>query len=297
MKPNSGNEYTYQWQPEDYGDEEYPILKISKSSLGSYKWCPKRYEFQYKERMPIETTEVMIKGSIIHNAREDFFNEFDIKKAEDMSYEELVNYCMELHPIDDYSEMYEAMSIFEANRFIESKQEGTTEDFIPVINEIMLDAKIVINKDENPKYPLKQDYIVHLQGIIDRMFREGNRYIPMELKTGGWKDWKTTMMRKEMAFYKILFENTPDEKLIEWGLDPEIPISHWGWYYPVSNYIETEPVKQTSINAVMRGITQLIKAYEDKHNGGEQFPTKYYFKTCQHCSFMPICDAAQSEVW
>ena len=85
--------------------------------------------------------------------------------------------------------------------------------------------------------------------------------------------------------------------LEEAGIDRDIPITHWGWYYPVSNYIETEPVKQTSINAVMRGITQLIKAYEDKHNGGEQFPTKYYFKTCQHCSFMPICDAAQSEVW
>ena len=122
MRQSNTNEYTYQWQPEYYGDEEYPILKISKSSLGSYQWCPKRYEFQYKERMPIETTEVMIKGSIIHNAREDFFNTFDVKKAEDMSYEELVNYCMELHPIDDYDEMYEAMSIFEANRFIESRK-------------------------------------------------------------------------------------------------------------------------------------------------------------------------------
>ena len=80
MRQSNTNEYTYQWQPEYYGDEEYPILKISKSSLGSFQWCPKRYEFQYKERMPIETTEVMIKGSIIHNAREAFFNTFDILK-------------------------------------------------------------------------------------------------------------------------------------------------------------------------------------------------------------------------
>jgi len=292
MRQSNTDEYTYQWQPEYYGDEEYPILKISKSSLGSFQWCPKRYEFQYKERMPIETTEVMIKGSIIHNAREDFFNTFDVKKAEDMSYEELVNYCMELHPIDDYDEMYEAMSIFEANRFLEAKEEGTTEDFIPVINEIMLDAKIVINKDENPKYPLKQDYVVHLQGIIDRMFKEGNRYIPMELKTGGWKDWKTTMMRKEMAFYKILFENTPDEKLREWGLDPDIPISHWGWYYPAANYIYVEEVKKGSITAVKKGIAQLIHSYETGI-----FPTKYFAKTCSNCSFFGICDAANTESW
>jgi len=164
-------------------------------------------------------------------------------------------------------------------------------------NEVKLDAELFIPQDLNPKCVLERDYTVHLQGIIDRMFIEDGAYIPIELKTGPWKDYKRTSMRKELSFYKLLVDNAPDDVLQNAGIDRDIPITHWGWYYPVSNYIETEPVKQTSINAVMRGITQLIKAYEDKHNGGEQFPTKYYFKTCQHCSFMPICDAAQSEAW
>ena len=286
------SEYTYQWKPENYGQEGEPILKISKSSLGSYQWCPKRYEFQYVEKRPIETTEVMIKGSIIHNAREAFFNAFDVKKAENLSHEELVNYCLSLHPIDDYTEMYEAMSIFEANRFKESLAEGTTDDFVPVVNEAMLDARITIRSDENPKYELSQDYTVHLQGIIDRMFREGDRYIPMELKTGGWKDWKTTMMRKEMAFYKILFENTPNAELEEMGLDPEIPISHWGWYYPAANYIYVEDAKKSSMTAVKKGIAEMIHSYETGI-----FPTKYFAKTCSNCSFFGICDAANTESW
>jgi len=292
MRQNS-DEYTYQWNPDFYDDDsDYPILKISKSSLGSFQWCPKRYEFQYKEKMPIETTEVMVKGSIIHNAREDFFNEFDVKKAENLSHHELVNYCMSLHPIDEYSEMYEAMSIFEANRFMEAKEENGLDNFLPVINEIMLDARIVISKDQNKKFPLKRDYTVHLQGIIDRMFREGDVYIPMELKTGGWKDWKTTMMRKEMAFYKILFENTPDEKLREWGLDPEIPISHWGWYYPAANYVHVEEVKTGSITAVKKGIAEMIHAYETSI-----FPAKYFAKTCSSCSFFGICEEANVQSW
>ena len=286
------NDYTYQWKPENYGQEGEPILKISKSSLGSYQWCPKRYEFQYVEKRPIETTEVMIKGSIIHNAREAFFNAFDVKKAENLSHEELVNYCLSLHPIDDYTEMYEAMSIFEANRFKESLAEGTTENFVPVVNEAMLDARITIRSDENPKYELSQDYTVHLQGIIDRMFREGDRYIPMELKTGGWKDWKKTMMRKEMAFYKILFENTPNAELEEMGLDPEIPISHWGWYYPAANYIYVEDAKKSSMTAVKKGIAEMIHSYETGI-----FPTKYFAKTCSNCSFFGICDAANTESW
>ena len=284
--------YTYQWKPENYGQEDEPILKISKSSLGSYQWCPKRYEFQYVEKRPIETTEVMIKGSIIHNAREAFFNEFDVKKAENLSHEELVNYCMSLHPIDDYSEMYEAMSIFEANRFLEAAEEEATDDFIPVINEAMLDARITIRQDENPKYPLSRDYTVHLQGIIDRMFKEGDRYIPMELKTGNWKDWKKTMMRKEMAFYKILFENTPDEELRALGVDPEIPISHWGWYYPAANYVYVEDAKKSSMTAVRKGIAEMIHSYETGI-----FPTKYFAKTCSNCSFFGICDAANTESW
>lgn len=292
MRQSNTNEYTYQWKPENYGQEGEPILKISKSSLGSYQWCPKRYEFQYVERRPIETTEVMIKGSIIHNAREAFFNSFDIKKAENLSHEELVNYCMSLHPIDDYTEMYEAMSIFEANRFMESSAEGTTHDFVPVVNEVMLDAKIEIDRNENPKYELSQNYTVHLQGIIDRMFKEGDRYIPMELKTGGWKDWKKTMMRKEMAFYKILFENTPNSELEEMGIDPNLPISHWGWYYPAANYIYVENAKKSSMTAVKKGIAQMIHSYETGI-----FPTKYFAKTCSNCSFFGICDAANTESW
>ena len=286
------SEYTYQWQPDNYGQEGEPILKISKSSLGSYQWCPKRYEFQYVERRPIETTEVMIKGSIIHNAREAFFNAFDVKKAENLSHEELVNYCLSLHPIDDYTEMYEAMSIFEANRFKESLAEGTTEDFVPVVNEVMLDARITIGRNENPKYELSQDYTVHLQGIIDRMIKEGDRYIPMELKTGGWKDWKKTMMRKEMAFYKILFENTPNAELEEMGIDPNLPISHWGWYYPAANYIYVEDAKKSSMTAVKKGIAEMIHSYETG-----VFPTKYFAKTCSNCSFFGICDAANTESW
>nr|MDB4346198.1 PD-(D/E)XK nuclease family protein [bacterium] len=295
-RSSNTNEYTYQWNPETYTSDDTkrtePILKISKSSMGSYNWCPKRYEFQYKEGLPIDSTPVMLIGTLVHNAREDFFNTFDVKKAESLSHSELINYCMSLHPIDDNTEMYEAMSIFESNRFMESVTEGTTDNFLPVINEIMLDAKVVIDKNTHPKFELKQDYVVHLQGIIDRMFQEGNMYIPMELKTGGWKDWKTTMMRKEMAFYQLLFENTPEDKLIAMGLDPEIPISHWGWYYPAANYIHIEKVKKSSMSSLKKNIAQLLHSYETGI-----FSAKYFAKTCANCSFFGICDAANMESW
>ena len=291
-RSSNTNEYTYQWVADTYGDENLPILKITKSSFGSFQWCPKKYQFSYIERLPQDTTEAMYKGTIIHNAREAFFDDFDIAKAEDMSHSELINYCLSLHPIDDYTEMYETMSIFEANRFIEAKEQDMLDDFIPVVNEVLLDAKITVGQYDNPKYTLKRDYTVHLQGIIDRMFYEDGSYIPMELKTGLWKDYKTTMMRKEMAFYKLLFENASDELLESANLDRNIPITHWGWYYPASNYLHMEKMKPSSVTSVKKGIAELIYAYE--HG---VFPTKYFARTCASCSFFGICDAANTESW
>ena len=49
---DSMQEFTYDWKPENYDDPSKPILKITKSSLGTYNWCPKKYEFSYIERKP-----------------------------------------------------------------------------------------------------------------------------------------------------------------------------------------------------------------------------------------------------
>ena len=285
-------EYTYQWSPENYDDENEPILKITKSSFGSFQWCPKKYQFNYIEKLPQDTSEAMLKGSIIHNSREDFFNSFSVKKAENLSHAELVNYCMSLYPIDDYTEMYEAMSIFEANRFLEAKTESMLDDFLPVVNEVMLDAEITIGQYDNDKYPLQRDYVVHLQGIIDRMFYEAGSYIPIELKTGVWKDYKSTSMRKEMAFYQLLFENTPEKILTKHDLNKDTPITHWGLYFPASNYIHLEAIKKSSMTSVLKGIAQIIASYEEG-----LFPTKYFARTCASCSYYGICDAVNTESW
>jgi len=42
----------------------------------------------------------------------------------------------------------------------------------------------------------------------------------------------------------------------------------------------------------MKNIAKLIHAYEQKI-----FETKFYYKTCTHCSFFGLCDAAQDSGW
>lgn len=286
---NSMDEYTYQWLPENYSDPSEPILKITKSSLGSFLWCPKKYEFSYIERRPIDQSEAMRKGTIMHNAREDFFNIFDVKKAENMTSDEVLDYCSSLFPLDEYFEDYTHMAIFEAQRFVDARKEGKLHEFLPACNEGKFDCEIIIEANTDPKFPLQRDYKVHLQGIIDRIFQEETGYIPMEFKTGAWKDYKKTMMRKEMAFYQIMIENCAPSVLRNAGLEENVPVSHWAWYYPISNHFYVEEVKKTSKKSVFKSIARLIHAYENK-----EFPIKFYAPTCSHCSFFPICD---EETW
>ena len=71
-------DFTYQWNADwKEDDTSKPILKITKSSLGSMDWCPKKYQFNYIERKPQDTSEAMHNGTLVHNALEEFYNVFD----------------------------------------------------------------------------------------------------------------------------------------------------------------------------------------------------------------------------
>ena len=291
---NSMRPFTYDWQPENYDDPSKPILKISKSSLvNSFGWCNKKYEFAYIQRLPADQTEAMRKGTILHNHREEFFDVFDIKKAETMNNSEVLEYCTSLMPVDDYFDVSLTVAAFEAQRFIEARSEGRVDEYLPVINERLFDCEITVPQNVSKKYPLQRDYVVRLQGIIDRVFIENGKLIPFEYKTGSWKDSKESSMRQEMAFYQLMIENAPEEVLEKHGLTKDMEVSHWGWYYPVANHITVEPVKKRSMTALWDNIAKLIYTYEQ----GE-FPTSFWRSTCsQYCSYYGICPAAQEDAW
>jgi hypothetical protein len=294
-------DYTYQWQPENYDDPSKPILKITKSSMMSYLWCNKKYEFSYIQRLPQDQTEAMRKGTILHNHRENFFNEFDVKKAATMNNSEIVEYCNGLMPIDEYFDISLNVAAFEAQRFIEAQSEDKVEEYLPIVNEGLFDCEITIPRgphkggawNGNQEFTLNRDYVIHLQGIIDRIFIEDGKLIPFEYKTGNWKDSKKSDMRKEMAFYQIMIENAPDEVLAKNGLTRDMPVTHWGWYYPASNYVYAEEVLKSSKTSVMKTITRMLWDYEQN-----QFAPSFFFKTCsQYCSYYGICDGAQLDSW
>jgi len=277
MKKENGI-YTYKW----VAGETEPMLKITKSSLGSYGFCPANYNYSYRQDIKQKTSDAMIKGTRIHNGEEDFWKMVDIDKAKEYANDayELTTYFRSVYPEahgEDYEDIYRAMSAYNTERFLECIEEETLDNFIPVGNEIMLNAR----------FTTENGVEVHFQGIIDRIFYEDGGYIPMELKTGVWKDTAKTRMRKEMAFYKLLFENADPDEVRSVGLDPDIPITHWGWYFPASNYVYAEKISKRSTTAVLRSIDKLINSYEE-----DEFEFTYFHKKCIHCGHFDHCEAA-----
>tara|TARA_R100000664_G_C2748444_1_gene135912 strand:- start:303 stop:1211 length:909 start_codon:yes stop_codon:yes gene_type:complete len=285
--PKPDDEFTYQWNADWVNDPEQPLLKITKSSMNCYEWCKKQYEFQYIDRRPTDMTDALLKGSAVHDGYEKFYDIVEVDVAENMSESELIDYFTTLFPIDDYFQVYDSIISFETQRFMDDRNSGTLDKFVPAGNEIKLDAKITIPAAANAKYPLRNNYKVHLQGIIDRIFLENGGYVLMELKTGLWKERKLSSMRKEMAYYKLLYESCEPEVIREVGLDPDIPITHWGWFYPESNYTYVEECKRASQSTLPKKFAQMIHSYEEN-----LFPADYYYRKCVYCSFMGICDAA-----
>ena len=280
------NGFTYQWNPDD---ENSPVLKITKSSLGSYGFCRASYKMSYdplgEGKVSQPANEAMIRGTTVHDAQENFWKAVDVDEAmndiDDPN--KLVKSFMSLYPETDDEvtrDLYRSMASWSAERFIDCVKEGNLEFFKPVGNEIRLNARIELNGIE-----------IHLQGIIDRLFIVEGGYTPLELKTGIWKDSKATHMRKEMAFYKLLFDNTTDEDKIAAGLDPEIEFTNWGWFFPASNYIFLEPVKAKTEHSVLNSMRKLVDS-----DMIMEFPFDDFYKKCRKCGLYSVCEKGEGGI-
>ena len=53
---------------------------------------------------------------------------------------ELIQYNMGLYPIDDYGDIYKTMANFEAQRFVDAREQDKLDTFLPVINEEILNS-------------------------------------------------------------------------------------------------------------------------------------------------------------
>lgn len=267
--PNrKGLKSSYQWHP---GMKDDIILRVSKSSLGAFKFCSQQYFIKYPLRVREPANDDMTRGSNVHDAVEEFYNTVSVAYAASMkSYgiEYVLQYFNEFIPSEDpkrglytlgEEEHLRKYMYVEAQRFMDCDD---PQFFLPIANEVTLDAVIEI-----------EGVLVHLTGIVDRMFadEEGRCHIH-ELKTGVWKDkaQKWQSMREEMAYYVYLLQLTDHETL--GGLNAE----YWGWDHTGGESIfrGREPVIGKPVEKMMDSLRSLVKTHKmyKGDNNGKYFP-------------------------
>ena len=118
------------------------------------------------------------------------------------------------------------------------------------------------------------DECVDIKGRPDHIYMESDgKYNIFELKTGQWKPYMKSKIRKELGFYYILLEGQ---------LDADIG---WiSWFYPRVNYFDIEKIKKQSINGTYKSIEKLVDAIRTN-----TFKATFHDRKCSNCFLLEEC--------
>jgi len=274
---------SYTWTP---GSDK--MIRVSKSTLDTYSnWCGQ--QLWLSKVCPVEEQEhdYLIIGDNVHKRHEQYYinggkDEYGInviknamKAAKNGDDEEAFTYLHFLYPEadGDYAEREQEQQDWLIRQdVLRLKYCDTPEDFLPVGNELDLDAIVDVDV---PGHGMVK---VHLRGIIDRIFKTDDGVALMELKTGKWRpQYDVPKIKGEMAYYAYLL-NESDADL---G-----PVTHWGWRYPGADHWDFQEAKKVSITAAKKRLGRLVKSYLE-----EDFPVVSYRQQykCGHCDYMAFC--------
>ena len=295
---------SYAWTPEM--GEDGVIIRISKSTLTSTKWCAQQMFLSNIHDVEEEKHHWLITGDDVHRAIEEYYARFDTSMLSDLrksalsgnnrsvettlrgflpNKEEIIAGRREENLDEpfyerDYNLNIDWMMKNEVARLMISDPEK----FMPVANEVRLDVETEI-----------EGVPVRLVGIIDRVFRDEDGGLGlMELKTGKWNPtYKVSDMKLEMSYYKMLIEMSDPDFLAKEGLTGDV--THWGWRYSAADHITYEKCSKVSERAMKVRLGKLVKMYLNEQfdmiNSGGREGWK-----CARCDYMQYCPQFQAEV-
>lgn len=223
-------------------------MRLTKSMLNTYSFCPHRFQKEYIDKIRFPPTEAMLTGTKLHDFTEWFFSHWT----------ELPPEKWELFIPDDFTlrekEMCKVILAGEKKRYEGLKYLNREDEFAPPYVEHHIE----------PEH-------LELHGYIDRADywdKEKKEFVIVELKTGFGHNIQK--LKQELAFYKYIFEEAG------YGSVP---------YYLVINpnrrvreYIKAS---SRSVTAVKKRIEILRQAIKDNNFPKTCSPEKK--KYCKHC--------------
>ena len=184
---DSYNKSTYAWDP----DMKDMVLRLTKSSSGTFSICPQQYYFSNILGLRGEEQDYHIRGSNVHDAVEYWWKAME--DAVDDVYDlieagqkdKALSKCIETLPTPPEPYIYgepEQLRLYVKWQFerLGNCERAEIKDWFPVGNEAEIHATRVVTATDGTEVP------IHMKGFIDRMFLDDDKQgiILMELKTG-----------------------------------------------------------------------------------------------------------------
>tara|TARA_R110002012_G_scaffold41648_2_gene113819 strand:+ start:2941 stop:3930 length:990 start_codon:yes stop_codon:yes gene_type:complete len=292
---DSYNTSCYNWQP----DMKDKILRITKSSVGTFDFCPKQYYFQNILGLRGEERDYHIRGSNVHDAVEYFWKEVPkhlddiLKELKDGNIESAKSIQKQVLPTPP--EPYEYGEGVQLSKYLDWQMERlqnipyeAASDWLPIGNETEVHATRIVVASDGTEVP------IHMKGYIDRIFIDDAHtgIVLMELKTGKWVEKggrKRASMRSEMQFYRMMLEHSPHMEFL--------PVVGWGWQYPGGGINggdgpkwDYESVKGPGGRYAPKTVEKRLKRVVDAHLNND-FPAEAHEAKCEYCDFMEMCPA------
>ena len=213
---------TYAWNP---NKDETKKLRVTKSSLGTFGWCPEQYYLEKFKGLRGEQVAHHIRGLNVHDMMEWFWASFDRKDEvlalieqgkEDDAKQILYDHIPQPPEPYAYGEDEQIAQWVEWQFHRLKITKGKDWEPVGVEANIHATRTVVIDGEPIP---------IHMNGFIDTLFADDDGFALMELKTGKYKKRsKVGAMRKEMGFYRMMLEHSNHHEFL--------PITHWGWEFP-----------------------------------------------------------------
>ena len=286
----------YNWQPE-MTDK---ILRVSKSSLSTFDFCPKQYYFEKILRMRGEDQDHHIRGSNVHDAVEYFWkaSSDNLQTVNDLISKGNLNLAKkELRKsLPKPPTPYVFGEEPQLNLYVDWQFErllhmqGNSRDWFPIANEVEVHSKRIVVASDGTEVP------IHMKGYIDRIFIDEDHtgIILMELKTGKWVERKRSQMRAEMQFYRMMLEHSPHIEFL--------PVVGWGWQFPGGGINggdgplwDYESVKGPGGRYAPKTVEKRLVRLVDAHLK-DDFPAEAHENKCAWCDFMELCPAWMGEL-
>ena len=251
-----------------------PEMLLRKSGMGSYDICPLSFKYQFMLHLPSESGPEAKIGTFAHDQYDAFFDRINIDDMNDIlrkySKEVLKQYLRSKLPIGTGHDYLYDNFIDWQMKLWDSYSIDNKHLFWPKYKEVKMTTDVMYDVG---------GYEVRFSGTADTIYlEEDGSYVIIDYKTGKFRKWMISKLRRDNVMYSFLLKSTQDISATRHGClftryevtdERQLPLH--------------EVFKNASVNAWRRKIKQILKAIEE-----DTFPRKISLM-CNYCNYPEMC--------